>query len=90
MMRPERKEEFRGIPKRLRDYEQYADACDDAADAIEELLAALDEAERDVPELAREVVEAARKARRAMEVMRYEDNIAALFTALKRHDELRQ
>lgn len=38
-------------------------------------------------ERACEVVEAARKAQRAMEVMRYEDSIAALFKALKRYDD---
>ena len=38
-----RRDEIRGIPKRLRNYEQYVDACDDAADAIEELLTTIED-----------------------------------------------
>ena len=87
MMTPEK---IRGIPKRLRDVEQYVDACDDAADAIEELLTALDERdvqlvvrtkvhEHDKAEYARarEVVEAARECHCKWQV----------HEAIKRYDE---
>lgn len=68
-----------------------------------ELLAALDERDHSIANLkqvvevrseqesklarAEAVVEAARKAKRAMEVIRYEDSVRALFEALKAWDE---
>lgn len=89
---PERIEEIRrGFPYRSRK---------ELAKIAHELLAALDARDASIVRHREDfsaackkinrretVIKAARKAKLAMEVIRYEDSIAALFAAIKIHDE---